>query len=153
MLLILATALAASATPRCPLEGAYDPANPFARIVRGELPASRVFEDRQVIVILPLDWTNPGHALVIPKRPVRNLDAMTPREMAHALSIARRVATAQRVALGATGYSIIQNNARNQDVCQAHFHVVPDTPPVPTGGKTRAEMDALAAKLRAAFPR
>lgn len=61
----------------CPLETPYDPGNPFARILRGELPASRVFEDDQVVVIMPLTWDNPGYALVIPKRAVRNLDDMT----------------------------------------------------------------------------
>jgi hypothetical protein len=85
---------------RCALNQAYEQGNPFARILRGELPASRVYEDEQVIVLLPLEWDHPGHALVIPKRPVRSLFDMTPAEMGHSLHIARQVGAAQQRALG-----------------------------------------------------
>lgn len=137
----------------CPLDRAYDRGNPFARILRGELPASRVFEDRQVIVVMPLEWDHPGHALVIPKRAVRSLYDMTPREIGHALDIARRVGTAQMRALGASGFTIAQNNARNQHVCHVHFHVVPNTPRAPQNPVPRAELDRVAALLRDAFPK
>lgn len=137
---------------RCPLDQAYDAGNPFARILRGELPASRVYEDDQFIVIMPLEWDHPGHALVIPKRPVRNLHDMTPTEMGHALDVARRVALAQQRSLGSTGFSIAQNNGRNQHVCHVHFHVVPNTPRATQDPVPREELDAMAARLRAAFP-
>jgi histidine triad (HIT) family protein len=137
---------------RCPLDQPYQQSNPFARILRGELPASRIYEDRQVIVILPLGWDHPGHALVIPKRPLRSLYDMTPAEMGHALLIARRVGAAQQRALGATGFTIEQNNARNQDVCHVHFHVIPNTPPAPQNPVPREELDRMAERLRAAFP-
>ena len=52
---------------RCPLDRPYDENNPFARIMRGELDASWVYEDGEIIVIMPLEWDHPGHALVIPK--------------------------------------------------------------------------------------
>lgn len=135
----------------CPLDAPYDRTNAFARILRGELPASRVFEDELVIVIMPLEWTNPGHALVIPKRAVRNLDDMTPEEMGHALAIARRVGSAQKRALGSNGYTIQQNNGRSQHVCHVHFHVNPNTPRAPQNPVPRAELDAMAQRLRAAM--
>lgn len=103
--LTIAQTAAASVTPpdpssiplTCPLDAPYDPSNPFARILRGELPASRVFEDDRVLVIMPLEWNNPGHALVIPKRAVRHFDDMTLEEMGYALDIARRVGVAKNV--------------------------------------------------------
>ena len=136
----------------CPLDRPYDRNNPFARILRDELPASRVHEDDQVIVVMPLEWNHPGHALVIPKRPVRSLLDMTPAELGHALDVARRVGLAQQRALGSTGFTISQNNARNQHVCHVHFHVVPNTPRGTPGQIPREELDAMAARLRTAFP-
>ncbi len=74
----------------CPLDRPYSEDNPFARILRGELPGSRVYEDDEVVVIMPLEWEYPGHALVIPKGRVRSLLDMTPVQMGHALDVARR---------------------------------------------------------------
>ena len=136
---------------RCPLNQPYQQNNPFARIIRGELPASRVYEDAQVIVLLPLEWDHPGHALVIPKPPVRSLFDMTPAEMGHALLIARQVGAAQQRALGSTGFSIEQNNARSQHVCHVHFHVVPNTPRATQDPVPREELDRMAERLRTAF--
>ena len=137
---------------RCPLTKAYEQDNPFARILRGELPASRVHEDAEVIVIMPLEWDHPGHALVIPKRPVRSLLDMTPAEMGHALDVARRVGQAQQRALGTTGFTISQNNGRNQHVCHVHFHVVPNSPRGSQNPVPREDLDKMAARLRAVFP-
>jgi histidine triad (HIT) family protein len=138
---------------RCPLGQPYQQSNPFARILRGELPASRIYEDRQVIVILPLAWDHPGHALVIPKRPVRSLLDMTTAEMGHALLVARKVGAAQQRALGSTGFTIEQNNARSQHVCHVHFHVIPNTPRAPQNPVPRQELDRMTERLRAAFVR
>ena len=158
VLLGLATPLAAQppAAPAaeallCPLDRPYDSTNPFARIMRGELPASRVYEDRRVMVIMPLEWNHPGHALVIPKRAVRSLDDMTPAELTHALVIVRRVAAAQRLALSATGYTVAVSNARSQHICHVHFHVVPNTPLAPQDPVSRVELDRMAERLKVAF--
>jgi histidine triad (HIT) family protein len=136
----------------CPLDQAYEQSNPFARILRGELPASRIHEDDQVIVVLPLEWDHPGHALVIPKRPVRSLFDMTLAEMGHALHIARRVGAAQQRALGSTGFTVSQNNGRNQHVCHVHFHVIPNTPRASQAPVPRGDLDRMVERLRAAFP-
>lgn len=137
---------------RCPLSAPYDPANPFARIVRGELPASVIAQDARVMAIMPLEWDHPGHALVIPKHPVRTLYDLGDRDLTAVMHMVRRVATAQQRALGSTGFSLQQNNASRQDVCHFHVHVIPNTPLVPRVGVTRAEMDAMARRLRAALP-
>lgn len=142
----------APAEPRgCPLSGEYDRTNPFARILRGELSASRVYEDRHVLVIVPLEWNHPGHVLVIPRRRVRNLLDMSPSDLTHVMTVVKRVALAQQRAFGATGFSLIQNNSRDQTVCHAHFHVVPDTEGGPVAGASREQRDGVAAKLRAAL--
>lgn len=136
---------------RCPLDQAYEQNNPFARILRGELLASRIYEDDQVIVVLPLGWDHPGHALVIPKRSVRSLSDMTPSEMGHALHIARQVGGAQQRALGSTGFTVSQNNGRNQHVCHVHFHVIPNTPRAPQNPVPAGELEQMAERLRVAF--
>lgn len=139
-------------TLRCALDAPYDTSNPFARILRGELPASVVLETDTVIAFIPLDWEHPGHVLVVPRRAVRSLDDMTGAEVAAVAEAVKRVAAAQRRAFGATGYTLEQNNGRNQSVCHAHFHVVPDTPAVPLAPRMRGKMDAIAARLKAALP-
>lgn len=139
-------------TLRCPLDGPYDASNPFARILRGEQPASVVLETAAVIAFIPLAWEHPGHTLVIPKRAVRSLDDMSAAEIGAVAAAVKRVAAAQRRALGASGYTLEQNNGRNQSVCHAHFHVVPNTPAVVLAPRTRGEMDEIAARLKAALP-
>ena len=78
---------------------------------------------------------------------------MTSAEMGHALLVAREVGAAQQRALGATGFTIEQNNGRNQDVCHAHFHVIPNTPRATQNPVPREELDRMAERLRAAFRR
>ena len=149
----LAQPVAPAASPlRCPLTAPYDPTNPFAKILRGEAPVSMIAEDRLVLAFVPLDWQNPGHALIIPRRAVRNVEGLTDREWLAVLHMARRIARAQQTAFGSTGYTLQQNNGRNQEVCHAHVHVVPNAQPDPVKPATRAQQDAIAAKLRAALP-
>ncbi|MFS0738702.1 HIT domain-containing protein [Sphingomonas sp. 1P06PA] len=140
------------ATLPCPLTASYRKDNAFARIIRGELPASLIAADKRVIAIIPLDWEHPGHALVIPKAAVRNLDDLSDRDALAMLHMIKRVAAAQQRALGSSGYSLQQNNGSRQDVCHLHVHVIPNTAAVPRVRATRAEMDAMAERLRAALP-
>ena len=156
-----ASAQSSSPPVRCALDAAYDINNPFAKIMRGELGRKKqvVFEDANVIAFMPLDAVAPGHTLVIPKRAVRSLLDMTPKEMGQVLDVARRVALAQQKALGATGFRIGQNNGPGaQDVCHTHFHVIPlfenrnSRPADYRATVPSEEQDAMAARLRAAFP-
>lgn len=87
---IAETASSLPASLTCPLDRPYAENNPFARILRGKLPSSKVYEDDEVIVIMPLEWEHPGHALVIPKVPVRSLLDMTPAQMGPALDVGER---------------------------------------------------------------
>ena len=76
---------------------------------------------------------------------------MTPAEMGHALLVARQVGAAQQRALGSTGFSIEQNNARSQHVCHVHFHVIPNTPRATQNPVPREDLDRIAERLRMAF--
>jgi histidine triad (HIT) family protein len=145
-------ALAASQSLKCPLDAPYDLNNPFVPIVRGQETHGIIASDKLVVAFIPIGWENPGHALVIPRRAVRNLDDMSDREMVAVFRMIRRIAAAQRKALGATGYSVEQNNGRNQGVCHAHFHVIPNTLEQKVADATTVQRDEMAAKLRAALP-
>ena len=150
---------AAKVETHCALTAQYDPGNPFAQKLRGELPSSIVYEDDHVLAFLDdFDQKTPGHVIVIPKRSVRNLLDMTPEEMAQVLAVARRVAIAMQRALGATGFRVQHNNGSGgQTVCHAHFHVLPtfDGPANasnPAYARDRSNLDAMAARLRAELP-
>lgn len=153
-LLVPTAALAEPNEPiRCPLDAPYDANNPFAKILTGKQHGAIIAQNKLVVALVPIDWSNPGHALVITRRAVRNMEALSDAEMIAAMHMIRRVAAAQRKALGATGYTVRQNNARNQEVCHIHFHVVPNTPEEVVAKATVKQMDDMAARLRAALPR
>jgi histidine triad (HIT) family protein len=142
------------------LDGPYDPNNPFARIMRGELPVSKVYEDHDVMVFIPLAELSAGHALVIPKRAVRNLLDLKHYEFRNLMLAVQKTAQAQRAAFGATGFKVIINNGATagQTVFHLHIHVVPTynmaTLDLSNWRQlTRDEMDRNAAALSNAWPR
>lgn len=139
---------------RCSFSTPYNDQNPFARILRGEIPASLIYSDETVAAFLPLGWQYPGHTLVITKRAVRDVYELTDAELAAVFNLIRRVARAQERALGATGFTVEQNNGQNQGVCHIHFHVIPNTPSAARGEVSvpRAELETMTARLRAALP-
>ncbi|HEX5257876.1 MAG TPA: HIT family protein [Sphingomicrobium sp.] len=127
--------------------------------MRGELPASKVCEDRQVLVFVPKDWNTPGELLVIPKRPVRNLLGLRPAELQRLMTAVQHAALAQQRALHSTGFQVIQNNGATsfQTVFHIHFHVTPSFGRQPSSSDFHADVsrgtqDAMAARLKAAWP-
>lgn len=141
------------------LVGVYDNNNVFARIIRGELPASKVYEDEHVLAFMPLRMISRGHVLVISKTSkARNLLDIEPEELTRVMNVARRVAQAQMKALGVQGFQILQNNGAvgTQSVFHLHVHVIPRYPGVdllPAAGPNddRKTLDDIAAQLRAAL--
>ncbi len=138
----------------------YNPQNPFARIIRGELPAFKVYEDKQVLAFLSLDQAAPGHVLVISKTSrARNILEMAPRNLARVMWVAQRVAKAMVKAVQADGVVIQQNNgaAGNQAVFHLHVHVVPHwagAPPVfARDADGKLDCAVLAARISAAMDR
>ncbi len=78
---------------------AYDTNNPFAKILRGEFPCHKVYEDDHVLAFLDIMPRSPGHTLVIPKAPARNILDITPDDYAHVARAAHKIAAAAMKAL------------------------------------------------------
>ena len=106
---------------------AYDQNNIFAKIIRGELPCHKVYEDDKALVFLDIMPRAPGHALVIPKSPARNMLDIDPEDLAYVIRVAQRVAKAGMKVFGADGVTIQQFNesAGGQVVFHLHVHVIP----------------------------
>ena len=111
----------------------YDDTNIFAKILRGEIPATKVFEDEDFIVFMDVMPQAPGHTLVVPKAPSRNILDADPAVLAKVLPLVQKVARAVKTAFAADGVSIIQYNepAGGQSVFHLHFHVIPRTKAMP----------------------
>ena len=106
---------------------AYDPNNIFAKILRGELPCHKVYEDDKALAFLDIMPRAPGHTLVLPKSPARNMLDVDPSDLAHVMQVAQRIAQAQMKVFNADGITIQQFNesAGGQVVFHLHVHVVP----------------------------
>jgi histidine triad (HIT) family protein len=106
---------------------AYDPNNIFAKILRGELPCHKVYEDEKTLAFLDIMPRAPGHTLVLPKAPARNLLDVQPDDLAHVMQVAQKIANAQMKVFGADGITMQQFNesAGGQVVFHLHVHLVP----------------------------
>jgi histidine triad (HIT) family protein len=106
---------------------AYDPNNIFAKILRGEMPCYKVYEDDKTLAFLDIMPRAPGHALVLPKAPVRNILDASPDDLAHVITTVQRIARASMELFGADGVTIQQFNesAGGQVVFHLHVHVIP----------------------------
>lgn len=105
----------------------YDPSNVFAKILRGELPAAKVFEDEHSLAFMDIMPRAPGHTLVIPKEPARTLLDLSPDGLARLAHAVQRVARGVKAGMEADGLTIQQFNesAGGQVVFHIHFHVIP----------------------------
>ncbi len=112
---------------------AYDPNNIFAKILRGELPCHKVYEDERVFAFLDIMPRAPGHTLVLPKKAARNLLDVDPDDLAHVAKITQRIAKAGMKVFGADGVTLQQFNesAGGQVVFHLHVHVIPRKTGVP----------------------
>ena len=105
----------------------YDPNNIFAKILRGELPCYKVYEDQHSLAFLDIMPRCPGHALVIPRAPARNILDIAPDDLAHVARTTQKIAAAAMTAFKADGVTIQQFNERagGQVVFHLHIHVMP----------------------------
>ena len=105
----------------------YDPSNIFAKILRGEIPSHRVYEDDAVVAFMDVMPQGPGHTLVVPKAPSRNLFDADPATLGPLFTTVQKVALAVKKAFGADGVTILQFNepASGQTVYHLHVHVIP----------------------------
>ncbi len=106
---------------------AYDSNNIFARILRGELPCHKVYEDDKVLAFLDIMPRAPGHTLVLPKSPARNILDIPPDDLAAVATTAQKIAKAAMKVFNADGITIQQFNegAGGQVVFHLHMHVIP----------------------------
>ena len=106
---------------------AYDPSNIFGKILRGEMPAHKVYEDDNVLAFLDIMPRAPGHTLVIPKALVRNILDVSPDDLAHVMKVAQRIAQVSVDVFGADGVTLQQfsESAGGQVVFHLHVHVIP----------------------------
>ena len=137
---------------------AYDDQNVFAKILRGELPCEKLYEDEHTVAIMDIMPRAEGHCLVIPKAPARNILDIEPASLAAVSATTQVMARAAKAAFAAAGITIQQFNeaAGGQVVFHLHVHVIPrhaGEPLRPHTG-TMAEGDVLkvnAEKIRAAL--
>lgn len=136
----------------------YDTNNIFAKILRGEIPSHRVYEDEHTVALMDVMPQANGHTLVIPKAASRNMLDADPETLSRLLPVVQKVAKAAKEAFEADGVTVMQFNepAAGQTVYHLHFHIIPrvDGAPLRPHSGTMEDQSVLAAnaeKLRKAL--
>src|SRR6266581_8648563 len=88
----------------------YDPTNVFAKILRGEVPSHKVYEDDRAFAFLDIMPRAPGHTLVLPKAQARNILDVAPDDFAHVMKVVQKIAKVSVAAFGADGVTVQQFN-------------------------------------------
>ena len=128
----------------------------FCKMVAGEIPVVKVYEDEGVLAFLDIGPLSDGHTLVIPKKHVTKVHECDPETLAQVGSCLGKVAGAVLIAMGADGYNVLCNNGRaaNQVVEHLHFHIIPRQmgdgvfTQWPAGRYADGQIDAIAEKIR-----
>lgn len=129
----------------------------FGKILDGDIPCHRVYEDEHVLAFLDVNPLSAGHTLVIPKERVAHLHEMSDEQSAAIGRVLPRIARSILEATGASAYNVLQNNGHlaHQAVFHVHFHIIPKTDDggLGVGWKPGAVQDgeALAASIRDAM--
>lgn len=137
---------------------AYDDTNVFAKILRGELPAHKLYEDADTFALMDIMPRGEGHCLVIPKKPSRNILDVDPNSLAAVMRTVQKLSRAVMKAFSADGVTVQQFNetAGGQVVFHLHVHILPRFEGVAlkphTGAMEKPEiLTANAEKIRAAL--
>ncbi len=140
------------------MSATYDDNNIFAKILRGEIPSTRVYETDDVVAFMDVMPQGTGHTLVVPKAPSRNLFDAKPETLANVIQVVQKIAQGVKKAFNADGVTVMQFNepASGQTVYHLHFHVIPRFEGValkPHTGQMEdaAILSANAEKIRAAL--
>ncbi len=136
----------------------YDPNNVFAKILRGEIPCVKVFEDTRTLAFMDVMPQAEGHTLVVPKDPAENIFDLSPGGMAALIATTQLVAKAVKKALACPGLMLVQLNgeASGQSVMHVHFHIIPRSAGIDLKFHAREMvapqiLEPIAAKIRAAL--
>ncbi|HCL65701.1 MAG TPA: HIT family protein [Rhizobium sp.] len=137
---------------------AYDPNNIFAKILKGDIPSVKLYEDDDTLAFMDVMPQATGHLLVIPKTASRNILDADPQVLARTIPIVQKLAVAAKEAFDADGVSVAQFNelAAGQTIFHLHFHIIPrheGVPLKPHSGKMEdiEVLKANAEKIRAAL--
>lgn len=142
------------------LDGAYEPDNIFAKIVRGEIPSARIYEDEQVLAFLDAFPQARGHALVVHKHSqARNILDVESQALNELIQAVQKVARGMRTALKPDGMVVTQFNGApaGQTIFHLHFHIIPRAEGQALGRHgsgqmaDMTELNALAAQIAAAI--
>lgn len=136
----------------------YDPQNPFAKILRGELPSVKIWEDAETLAFMDVMPAVEGHTLVVPKEAAETIFDLSVDAAAALIRTTKAVAAAVKTAIGCPGIMLLQVNgaAAGQTVPHIHFHILPRSHglSLELHGRAMADASALervAAKIRAAL--
>jgi histidine triad (HIT) family protein len=139
-------------------EARYDETNIFAKILRGELPCHKIFEDEVALSFMDIMPRADGHVLVLPKAPSRNLLDADPENLGKLIARVQKIARGVKSALAADGITVLQYNesAGGQIIFHLHFHILPRWTGVElrprTGVQEKPEvLDGFARKIAAAI--
>lgn len=137
---------------------AYDPQNIFARILRGELPCVKIFEDAETLSFMDIMPAVEGHTLVIPKEAAETIFDLSPDAAAALIRTTKKIAAAVKAAIGCPGMMLVQLNgiAAGQSVPHIHFHILPRSQGLSLELHGRGMVDPsllepVAARIRAAL--
>ena len=137
---------------------AYDSNNVFARILRGEIPSVKIYEDAKTLAFMDVMPQTEGHVLVIPKEAAENIFDLSAEGAGALIATTQNVAKAVKKALGVPGIMLVQLNgaAAGQSVFHVHFHIIPREGGVDMHLHARDMVDAkilepIAAKIRSAL--
>ncbi len=141
------------------LLGDYDDGNIFAKMLRGQAPCAKVYEDTGILAFMDLFPQGRGHTLVIGKTPARNLMDVDPEALASLMKGVQKIAKAIQVSLNPDGIVMTQFNGApaGQTVFHLHFHLIPRWEGVPLAGHGGAgmadpvELAAVAKEISAAI--
>jgi histidine triad (HIT) family protein len=99
----------------------------FSKIIRGEIPCHRVYEDAQVLAFLDINPLSRGHLLVIPKEPAATLDQLSDEAAAALGRVLPRLCRAVIAVTGVREYNVLENNgsSAHQAIAHVHFHIIP----------------------------
>lgn len=109
------------------LRAEYDEDNIFAKILRAEMPAVKLYEDEHTLAFMDVFPQSPGHSLIIPKKPARNILEADAHSLCHTMATTKKVAMAIEKALSPDGLIVTQLNGApaGQTVFHLHFHIIP----------------------------
>ena len=132
----------------------------FKKIIDGEIPCHKVYDDEHVLAFLDIGPLSRGHTLVIPREEAATLDALSDASAAAIGRVLPRICRAVVEVSGCTDYNVLQNNgaAAHQAVFHVHFHIIPKPEPDaglgvgwPAGSIDQSDAEALAQSLRDAL--